>query len=922
MAKYHFFISYARRDGQKYAQMISDGLGEKGYHVFDDFSMIREDFLQQITDAISNANFFLPIVTDAYLDIITDNQKDSFLKKELTMALSTAKDRATLILPVVCTEKTIPSAIQRELGADTYQAIFVDSADNIPSALRKIDQIAGGKIKTILLYDKLLEYKKLHYSEKEVEILCQLITILCGQINHIASQKERLDSFKEIYRLMDQLRTQVCNTRLYSGVMDVQATASIVWNTMNIVLQMLDSLAAHLTDKSYEGYLYCAAFAIHVLDLQEFICEKTAKASEAPPELTTNAYQEMQTRFIAAFEAAYASYETDFGGNANYSSADMAFIEDALNHIINNPAKALRLKAEIYLKKCATPDEDFLETLKILDNIAYNYWELGCNYDALKLFEKLFIIKSNIFGEEHQETLSTLNNLSQAYQNLGDYSKALEITQKAYAQQCKVLGQEHPHTLSSLNNLASIYANMGDFQKALELFQNAYMQNRKTLGSEHPDTIMSMSELASVYLNIGQISQAVELFEKAYLLQSKVLGEEHPRTLVILGNLALAYQQLGESSRTWSLFEKEYSLRKKVLGSEHPDTLMSMSNLASACLNNGQVSQAIELFEKAHLLQCKILGEHHPDVLSTLHNLAHAYSAIKEHEKAAKILNQVYIQCRTIVGDAHPRTIAALQDLETVERLLSETSATLSDAPVSEEDEILLSVANFMHEGNKLFDLLQKRGVAGDFLKCLLTSYERLKQYCEIVDASNVAAECIDRITEIREQIDRAESSLLNSEKAETGIKSLLGFTLNNTGIYDVFISFKNEDSDLGEKVYNLCQRHLKVPFWSKRSLPELSKSEYEQAIYDALDNSTHFVVVLSNLNYLKADWVHTEMSIFHREKNEGRKPANSNFVFLVTDDLYKTIIENNKKDIPIEYRGYQIIKMSDYEQNIIQYIN
>lgn len=54
----------------------------------------------------------------------------------------------------------------------------------------------------------------------------------------------------------------------------------------------------------------------------------------------------------------------------------------------------------------------------------------------------------------------------------------------------------------------------------------------------------------------------------------------------------------------------------------------------------------------------------------------------------------------------------------------------------------------------------------------------------------------------------------------------------------------------------------------------------------------------------------------------KSRKAPHSNFVFLVTDSLYNTIIRNNKKDLPIEYRGYQIIKMSEYDTMLLQYIN
>lgn len=240
--------------------------------------------------------------------------------------------------------------------------------------------------------------------------------------------------------------------------------------------------------------------------------------------------------------------------------------------------------------------------------------------------------------------------------------------------------------------------------------------------------------------------------------------------------------------------------------------------------------------------------------------------------------------------------------------------------PKSKDEDILVSVAKFMQEGNKLFDVLQKQGIAGDFLKCLLTSYDRLKNYCQIVGANDVAAECVDRIVEIRSQLEKQTDAPTINNKAETGIKSLLGLTLPGSGSYDVFISFKNEDSDLAEKVYHLCQKHMKVPFWSKRTLPELSASEYENAIYDALKKSKHFVIVLSKLEYLEANWIKEEMSVFNRAIKEGRKP-NGNFVFVVTDDLYKEIIACNKTCLDERYCGYQILKMSEYESTLMSYI-
>ena len=62
-------------------------------------------------------------------------------------------------------------------------------------------------------------------------------------------------------------------------------------------------------------------------------------------------------------------------------------------------------------------------------------------------------------------------------------------------------------------------------------------------------------------------------------------------------------------------------------------------------------------------------------------------------------------------------------------------------------------------------------------------------------------------------------------------------------------------------------------------------------------------------------------MSTFHRAITEGRKNG-ANFVFVVTDDVYEAIMDSNKMCLDERYCGYQIIKMSEYEETLAQYIS
>ena len=88
----------------------------------------------------------------------------------------------------------------------------------------------------------------------------------------------------------------------------------------------------------------------------------------------------------------------------------------------------------------------------------------------------------------------------------------------------------------------------------------------------------------------------------------------------------------------------------------------------------------------------------------------------------------------------------------------------------------------------------------------------------------------------------------------------------------------------------------------------------------DALDRAKNFVVVISDLEYLNSHWVDLEMKTFNKELDEGRKP-DGNFIIVVTPDLFKKIIDTNKKCLPIQYRGYEIMMTTNYRERLIPYL-
>lgn len=134
---------------------------------------------------------------------------------------------------------------------------------------------------------------------------------------------------------------------------------------------------------------------------------------------------------------------------------------------------------------------------------------------------------------------------------------------------------------------------------------------------------------------------------------------------------------------------------------------------------------------------------------------------------------------------------------------------------------------------------------------------------------------------------------------------------------YDVFISCKSEDYNIGRQVYEFLTnyRGLNISvFMADRELRKRGNADYGTVIDEALDSSTHLIIVASNADYLKesSTYVYEEWHTFVEEIRSGRKKGNIMTIF--TDDV-------NLKDVPIALRNRQSFPFTEYS-SIVSYLN
>ena len=135
---------------------------------------------------------------------------------------------------------------------------------------------------------------------------------------------------------------------------------------------------------------------------------------------------------------------------------------------------------------------------------------------------------------------------------------------------------------------------------------------------------------------------------------------------------------------------------------------------------------------------------------------------------------------------------------------------------------------------------------------------------------------------------------------------------------YDVFISCKSEDYNIGRQVYeflvNYRDLNLNV-FMADKELRKQGNADYGTIIDDALDSSTALIIVSSNADYLKKEtssYVYEEWHTFVEEIRSGRKKGN--IITIFTNEVCLD-------DVPIALRNRQSFPFTEFSP-VVDYLS
>lgn len=457
-----------------------------------------------------------------------------------------------------------------------------------------------------------------------------------------------------------------------------------------------------------------------------------------------------------------------------------------------------------------------------------------------------------------------------------------------------------------------------EIDKAVECAENSgtllFPVIEENIGLEQLEALSSRTALgllSSIIIEGNEVNGAAEkLSEKVYKLLSaeselKSLSKQIDNYLYLrMYNPARSLQE-----EHLALCDEVYSLSNGSFIS-YEVCVMSRVKLISIMLDMKQYSEALEWSVETMNMLLEDNDDGLYDIVAEQFAMCCTLSDMTE-DSVKELIND-----RLIIALRQFRQGAAIDDL--VHRFLDNKKAVARD--IQEE---VSKVKSLESEENRiaqhgecaitLFEELLSAEKGNLSRNDLILGYERILNYCKHVGLKGeVADKCISRIAELS-SLDctydgDGESNLV------TALKIYLGQAAPQSGEYDVFISYKSEDTALAKKVYDYLTQSGKEVFFAKETLPQLGESEYEEMIFDAIDRSKHMVLIGSNPDYLKTSWVKDEWSTFNNEIREGRK--NGNLILLLSDDIVL-----DKGRLPAQLRQREIVKMSKFRNRLLPYL-
>jgi tetratricopeptide (TPR) repeat protein len=235
---------------------------------------------------------------------------------------------------------------------------------------------------------------------------------------------------------------------------------------------------------------------------------------------------------------------------------------------------------------------DDLDTLAVMDHLAWVYRRRGRYVDAETLFERVLEGRRTRVGPQHRDTLKTMYNLAVVYYHQHRNDDAETLLKQTLQSLESQFGREDDGTLQTMNRLANVYRAQQRYDEADSLLTRVLQAQEQLLGPEHTNTLYTKHALANVYISRRQYDAAAALLQQILRVWETNLGSQHPETLTVMYSLACCRTSQGRYRDAENLLVRVLAAEERILGLSHPHTRQTFRELARVYEKLGQLDDA------------------------------------------------------------------------------------------------------------------------------------------------------------------------------------------------------------------------------------------------------------------------------------------------------------------------------------------
>jgi tetratricopeptide (TPR) repeat protein len=250
-----------------------------------------------------------------------------------------------------------------------------------------------------------------------------------------------------------------------------------------------------------------------------------------------------------------------------------------------------------------------------------------------------FVRRKALPGHDETDILRVMNNLASAYANMGKLDRSVPLFEETLRLARKELGPDHPHTLKTTVNLAASYRDSKRLAEAIALMEEAVERARQLPGGIPSDMKWAPAVLGLMYDLDAQFTKAEPLHRSAVEQYRKQFGADDPETAAALAVLGLNLLKQQKFIEAEPVLRESLAIRTKKL----PDDLRifnSQSLLGGALLGQKKYADAepllVNCYKGMKQREDKIAAEGKIRLTEALQRLVQLYEAAGKSDAAAK----------------------------------------------------------------------------------------------------------------------------------------------------------------------------------------------------------------------------------------------------------------------------------------------